>query len=140
MPRPNFVDTEGQVLARENFRFLAIANPDLAPYGAAAVEVLQTLGLWERLQGRIVRGENIGQTFQFVHSRNAELGFVAVAQLKGLAQSVDGSLWAVPQSLYTPIEQQAVLLTNSSAAREFLAYLRSERAKAIISEFGYAIP
>ena len=138
--QPGYVDADGAVLARDDFRFLAIANPDLAPYGAAAVNVMQALGVWDRLQGRLVRGENIGQTFQFVRSRNAELGFVAVAQLRGLAPTVAGSLWEVPPTLYPPIEQQAVLLTDSGAAREFLDYLQSDPAKTIIAEFGYAIP
>lgn len=138
--QPGYVDADGAVLARDDFRFLAIANPDLAPYGAAALEVLQALRVWDRLQGRIVKGENIGQTFQFVHSRNAQLGFVAVAQIRGLENPVSGSMWVVPQTLYRPIEQHAVLLTDSTGAREFLAYLQSERARVVIAEFGYATP
>ncbi|MCP4697475.1 MAG: molybdate ABC transporter substrate-binding protein [Gammaproteobacteria bacterium] len=132
-----YVDPKGSVLERGEFRHLAIANPKLAPYGKAAREVLQTLGLWERLSRRLVRGENIGQTFQFVHSGNAELGFVACSQAKCSNQPVKGSFWKVPQALYTPIEQQAVLLKDNEAARAFLSFMRSEEALKIIHDYGY---
>lgn len=136
-PRPGYVDPEGRVLEAGEFRHLAIANPRLAPYGRAAREVLEALGLWQRLQGRMVRGENIGQAFQFVRSGNAELGFVARSQLGGAEA---GSRWPVPSDLHAPIVQQAVLLKEKPAARAFLAFLRGRRGRAIITDQGYRLP
>jgi molybdate transport system substrate-binding protein len=138
--KPDFVDPAGAVLAGDSFRHLAIANPELAPYGAAAREVLTRLGHWQRLEPRLVRGEDIGQTFQFVATGNAELGFVALAQLVGRD---DGSRWPVPAELHAPIEQQAVLLATGAgdeAARAFLAFLRGEAARARIEQAGYGLP
>lgn len=139
-PTPGIVDLDRAILDRGAFRYVAIANPSLAPYGAAAREVLEARGLWNELDGRIVRGENIGQAFQFVESGNAEIGFVAYAQVKGRDAPTPGSVWIVPQSLYTPIEQQAVLLRDSAAARDFLAYVRSDEALKMIRESGYDTP
>ncbi len=139
-PRQGYVDPKGNVLAHGKFRHLAIANPKLAPYGKAAQEILQSRGLWDGISGRLVRGENIGQTFQFVKSGNAELGFVAYSQVKRINQPTEGSYWVVPQALYTSIEQQAVLLKESKAARAFLLFLRSEEALKIIHDYGYDIP
>jgi molybdate transport system substrate-binding protein len=121
------------------FAKLAIANPAAAPYGAAAVETLQALKLYEPLQPKIVQGNNIAQTFQFIDTGNAELGFVALAQLAG---EPAGSRWVVPQSLYTPIRQDAVLLkkgAGNEAAAAFLAFLKGPEARAIIEKFGYGI-
>ena len=137
---PGYVDSEGEVLERGVFRHLAIANPKLAPYGKAAQEVLQARGLWEELGGRLVRGENIGQTFQFVSSGNAELGFVAYSQVKRPRQPIEGSYWEVPEALYAPIEQQAVLLRENQAARAFLSFVRGDEAVKIIRDFGYETP
>jgi molybdate transport system substrate-binding protein len=139
-PQSGYVDSEGKVLATGDFRHLAIANPLLAPYGRAAQEVLEEIGLWTGLAGRLVRGENISQTFQFVHSGNAELGFVAYAQVRQLGLGEDGSLWDVPRTLYTPIEQQAVLLTDNATARAFLSYVRSDEARTFIRNAGYDTP
>lgn len=136
-PVSGYVDPEGRVLSDGAFRFLAIAHPDLAPYGRAAREVLQAKGLWEDLSDRIVRGENISQTFHFVTSGNAELGFVAASQVIRPGRQFQGSLWAVPDTLYAPIEQQVVLLRDVEAARSFLEFLRSEEGLQIIHEFGY---
>ena len=118
-PRDDFVDAEGKVLMANDFAHLAIANPQLAPYGAAAREVLQSLGVWERLAGKLVRGENIGQAFQFVYSGNAAVGFVAGSQLIAHQHAIRGARWAVPADLHAPIEQQAGLLRDSAAGREF---------------------
>ena len=134
------VDPMGDVLRLGTFGHLAIANPELAPYGAAARQVLQAFGLWERLSGRLVRGENIGQTFQFVVTGNAELGFVARSQLRTPGQAFKGSSWQPPQSLYDPIEQQAVLLQESPAGRNFMAFVQSEEARALIRSYGYDVP
>ena len=139
-PRTGYVDPQAGILERGEFHHLAIANPKFAPYGKAAEEVLQARGLWGRLSGRLVRGENIGQTFQFVNSGNAELGFVAYSQLKRPNLQIDGSLWEVPQALYTPIEQQAVLLKDKEAARGFLSFVRSDEALKIIRDYGYDTP
>ncbi len=139
-PKKSIVDAQGKVLEEGAFRHLAIANPKLAPYGKAARQVLQDRGIWEALQNRMVRGENIGQTFQFVKSGNAELGFVALSQVKHPANAIEGSWWEIPQSLYTPIEQQAVLLRESDAARAFLAFVKSDASLEIIRGFGYATP
>lgn len=139
-PQVGTIDAEGKVLKSEGFQHLAIANPRLAPYGKAAREVLQAHGLWDALQGRMVRGENIGQTFQFVKSGNAKLGFVACSQVKRPGHPVEGSFWEVPQSLYSPIEQQAVLLNDNDAARAFLAFVKSAESLDIIREFGYDTP
>ena len=125
-------------LADPELKRLAIANPELAPYGRAAQEALTALGIWEGVQPKLVRGEDIAQTYQFVASRNAELGFVALSQV--MDQS--GSRWEVPQDLYTPIRQQAVLLQpgkDNAAAKAFLDYLRSEPAREIIRAAGYGV-
>lgn len=139
-PRPGYVDQEGKVLEQGKFRHLAIANPNLAPYGKAAREVLQAHGVWNKLSGSIVRGENISQTLQFVKSGNAELGFVAYSQIMHPGSPIEGSWWDVPQALYTPIVQQAVLLGSSEIARSFLAFVRSDEAREIIRGYGYETP
>ena len=138
--RPDFVDAQGKVLSRGNFRHLALANPKTAPYGAAVVEVLRALGEYERLQARFVQGENIAQTQQFVASANAELGFVALSQVWQDGALTSGSGWRVPTELHRPIRQDAVLLArgrDNPAASTFLAFLQSEAARAIIANYGY---
>jgi molybdate transport system substrate-binding protein len=102
--------------------------------------VLQALGLWQRLNERLVQGENIGQAYQFVESGNAELGFLAWSQVQGPNVPATGSLWLVPQQLYQPIEQQAVLLRDTAAGRALLRFLRSPQALKIIADHGYAVP
>ena len=140
-PRPGFVDIDANILKTGNFRRLAVANPKLAPYGKAAREVLLAQGLWETLQNRMVRGENIGQTFQFVASGSAALGFVAFSQIKRPDRPIGGSYWEVPQVLYTPIEQQAVLLRGDNpVARAFLSFMRQDESLRIIRGFGYGTP
>jgi molybdate transport system substrate-binding protein len=136
-PRSGYVDADGNVLETGSYRHLAIANPELAPYGAAARDVLRGRGLWEHLQSRIVRGQDIGQTYSYVYSGNAELGFVALSQLEKPGKQVQGSYWLVPQSLYSPIEQQAVLLKDTPAARAFVAFVKSDEGLAIIRSYGY---
>jgi molybdate transport system substrate-binding protein len=133
------VDDAGHILERGDFKHLAIANPKLAPYGKAAQQVLQARGLWVTLQQRLVRGESIGQTFQFVSTGNAELGFVALSQLSRPGQEPRGSHWTIPRNLYTPIEQQAVLLKDNKAAREFLAFVKSEQIRKLIRDYGYDV-
>ena len=134
------VDGEGKVLAAGKFAHLAIANPKTAPYGTAAQQALQKLNLWDTVQPKIVQGEDIGQTYQFAVSGAAELAFVALSQVTMPGSPMKGSLWRVPESLYAPIEQQAVLLAaakDNAAARAFLDYLKGAAAKAIIARYGY---
>lgn len=135
------VDPGGEVLRQGDFRYLALANPKTAPYGAAAVEVLQARGLYERLQAKFVMGENIAQTQQFVASGNAEFGFVAQSQVWQGGKLTGGSAWLVPADLHAPIHQDAVLLKRgeyNAAARAFLDYLRSEPAQRLIAAYGYS--
>lgn len=140
-PDANRVDAKGDVLANGHFRKLAIANPKLAPYGFAAREILQARGLWKKLQPRLVRGENIGQAYQFVRTGNAQLGFVAAAQIFTGGNLPDtGSWWVPPQSLYTPVMQQAVLIKDTPAARAFIQFVKSDVARNIIRQHGYGTP
>jgi molybdate transport system substrate-binding protein len=132
--------THGEAaLKAGNFSKLSIANPVAAPYGTAAVETMRALGVYDALQSKIVQGESIAQAFQFVDTRNAEVGFVALAQLHGIAA---GTRWEVPSNLHAPIRQDAVLLktgANSEASKAFLAFLKGPEARAIIEQFGYAL-
>jgi molybdate transport system substrate-binding protein len=134
------IGTDGAAVLRAgSFRRLAIANPALAPYGAAAREALLELGLWEALAGRIVMGENIGQTHAMVATGNAELGLVALSQLA--TRAVTGSHWVVPHNLYRPIRQDAVLLSraaDNAAARALLEFLRRPSVRETIRKLGYA--
>ncbi|MHC4518416.1 MAG: molybdate ABC transporter substrate-binding protein [Planctomycetota bacterium] len=139
-PEAGYVDAEAKVLERADFRHLAIANPKLAPYGRAAQEVLQQLGVWDGLAERLVRGQNVIQTLQFIKSDNAELGFVAYSQVVRPGRPVEGSWWLVPQTLYSPIKQQAVLLKQSEVGADFLAFARSAEALEIIRAHGYDTP
>ncbi len=139
-PDANRLDANAEVLATGNFRKLAIANPKLAPYGFAAREILQARGLWKKLQSRLVRGENIGQTYQFVYTRNAQLGFVAAAQVFANGNQITGSYWEPPQSLYTPIIQQAVVIKNTPTARAFIQFIKNKTARSLIRQHGYHIP
>lgn len=134
---PGLVDAGGKVLASDRFAKLAIADPGAAPYGAAAVETLKKLGLFERVKPRIVSGASITQAWQFVATGAAELGFVALSQV---VNEPGGSRWLVPETLHSPIEQQAILLKPGAAnpaARAFLAFLKSPAAVAIIRRYGY---
>lgn len=137
---PGMALADGRILTTGEFRFLAIANPDLAPYGKAAREVLQALGVWEKLRKQIVIGENINQTLHFVHSGNAELGLIARSQLHALQGEDSGIFWMVPGDSHATIEQQAVLLKDSQSARAFLEFMRSEEALQIIEQYGYRSP
>lgn len=135
---PSLVDAEGKILSQpERFAKLAIANPKTAPYGAAAKEVLIKLDLYETLKSKIINGNSVTQTFQVVSTKNADLAFIALSQLRG---GETGSKWMVPQELYPPIRQGAVLLNSGAsnqAAKAFLAFLRSDKGKAVIQQFGY---
>ena len=139
-PRAGFIDTEGDVLELNNFNFIAMANPKLAPYGLAAQQVLQSKNLWAVLKSKTVRGENIAQAFQYVKSGNAQLGFISYSQTKHPSLAISGSFWEIPSSLYSPIRQQAVLLKDKEAARAFLEFMKSDKALEIIHSFGYETP
>ena len=139
--QPGAVDAQGAVLKTGDFKKIAIAAPKLAPYGAAALESITKLGLLSRLEHRIVVGESIGQAFSFIATGNAELGFIALSQVYENGQIKSGSAWLVPQSLYGPIRQDAVLLgkgAGNKAAIMLLAFLKTENAKVVIRSFGYA--
>jgi len=123
-----------------DYRHVAIANPDVAPYGAAAVAALQAWGVWDDIAPKLLRAENVGQAFQFAATGNAELGFVARSQVMGLSKDKAGSYCGVDPALYPPLHQQAVLLRhgeNNAAARQFLKFLQGPDALAIIRDAGY---
>ena len=138
--RPGFIDDSDAVLRQNRFQHLAIANPKLAPYGAAAVEVLNHLKLTDRMQSKWVTGENIAQTYQFVASGNAELGFVALSQVIQNGKLTSGSVWRVPATLHAPIRQDAALLKrgeNNAAARALFDYLKTPATATLIRSYGY---
>lgn len=139
-PSGTLVDDEGRVLESDEFAYLALANPRLAPYGRAAKQVLENRDLWSALDGRRVMGENIAQAYQFVRSGNAPLGFVARSQLEAPGRDVEGSRWLVPEALHDPIEQQAVLLADEPQARDFLDYVTGSEGRAIFRDHGYEVP
>lgn len=140
---PARIDGTSAVLAGDTFSHLAIANPQTAPYGAAARAVLRGRDRWQALAPRLVTGESIAQAYQFVASGNAELGFVAWSQVSRDGQLVAGSAWLVPQDRHPALRQDRVLLrrgADSAAAQAFLAYLSSAPARAIIERYGYSVP
>lgn len=137
--KPGFANDVAH-LKSGDFNKLALANPKLAPYGVAAVEVLESLKLKQATESKWVMGENIAQTYQFVGSGNADLGFVALSQIMDKGKVKEGSSWIIPAELHSPIRQDAVLLNSakdSAGAKALLAYLRSEEADAIIRSYGY---
>ncbi len=140
--KSGFVDDKGAVLKAGQFNKLALANPKLAPYGAAAMEALTALGIKSALEPKFVLGENIAQTWQFVSTGNAELGFVALSQVMKDGKITSGSAWVVPGKLHTPIRQDAVILASgkgNAAAEALSKYLKGDKAKAIIRSYGYDI-
>jgi len=135
---PGLVDARGAVLGGGDFDKIAIADPATAPYGAAAIATMRSLGVLDNLKPRIVTGSSIAQAYQFTSTGAAQLGFVALSQV---VSTRGGSRWIVPSKYHAPIEQQAVLLrtgTGNPAARAFLGFLRSPTAVAIIRRYGYA--
>ena len=138
--QPTLVDDKGEVLKNGKFEKIALADPKLAPYGAAAVETLTKLGLIDTLRPKIVQGENISQTHQFIATENAQLGFVALSQVWADGKLKEGSAWLVPASFHSPIRQDAILLNkgkDNAAATALLQYLRGDKARAIIKAYGY---
>ena len=138
--QPSLVDDKGEILKKDTFKHIAIADPKLAPYGLAAMETLAQLGLDKVITPRAVWGENIGQTYLYVESQSVDLGFVALSQIYVDGRIREGSAWIVPESMHSPIKQDAVLLSagkNNPAAGDFLAYLKGRKAKDIIKSYGY---
>lgn len=136
------VDAQGDILKTGHFRKLAHAAPKVAPYGAAAVQVIDKLGLTAALAPKLVQGESIGQTFSFVYTGNADLGFVAMSQVLQGGKLKSGSMWVVPQHLYPPIQQDAVVLQRAAAnpaAQALMTLLKSPNIKALIRSYGYDI-
>lgn len=128
-------------LKKSNFAHVAIANPKTAPYGLAAQQVMEHMGIWSRLQAKLVQGESIAQTFQFVATGNAQVGFVAYSQVKAW-QGGSGATWEIPMAYYKPIEQAVVLLKkgqSNPAAQAFFDFLKSKAARKVIEEFGYGV-
>lgn len=140
--KPGVVDDRGEVLKQATFAHLSIANPKLAPYGAAAVETLQKLNLYQALESTLVVGESIAQAQQFVASGAAQLGFVAMSQVYEGGKLKSGSAWVVPAGLYAPMRQDAVALEKGKgkpAVAALLKYMQSDKVKAIIRSYGYAL-
>ncbi len=137
--RPGLIDAKGQVLKTGRFEHIAIADPASAPYGTAAIEVMKKLGVHDALAPKIVKGASIAQAYTFVDTGAAELGFVALSQVK---TRPGGSRWIVPKSLYSPIDQQAILLkpgVHDPAARAYFNFLKTPHARAIITSYGYEV-
>ena len=140
--KPGLVDDEGAVLKHGQFGKIAIANPKNAPYGAAAVEAMEKLGLAATLQPKLVTGESIGQTYNFIATGNAELGFVALAQVLDGGKLKSGSMWVVPAKYHAPIIQDAVILKRAAAnpaAKAWMALMRSPNTQDFIRSYGYEV-
>lgn len=138
--RPDLVDKQGQVLRQDGWRRLAVANPRTAPYGAAALQTLAQLGLTQALAPRLVQGESIAQTYNFAHTGNAELAFVALSQVLEGGRLKSGSMWVVPAQYHEPIRQDAVLLkrgARNEAARALVKLMQSPAGQDLIRSFGY---
>tara|TARA_R110001583_G_scaffold195503_1_gene374425 strand:+ start:2421 stop:3176 length:756 start_codon:yes stop_codon:yes gene_type:complete len=135
-----YVDDKGEVLSRNAFKHLSIANPKTAPYGFAATQVLDKLGLTAAVGPKLVEGTNITQAYQFASTGNAELGFVAMSQVSKDGKITSGSAWVVPADMYDPIRQDAVILSkgkDSEAAKALVDYLKGPKAAAVIRAYGY---
>lgn len=136
----NKVEDGAALLKSGDFNKLSIANPKLAPYGEASIETLEALGLKETMEPKLVMGENIAQTYQFVDTGNADIGFVALSQVMEGGKIIKGSGWIVPAEMHAPIRQDALILNrgkDNPAVTELFAYLKGEKAVAIIHDFGY---
>lgn len=137
----NYVDAQGEVLKKTDWQHIAIANPKLAPYGFAALQTVEKLGLTAAVTPKAVWGENIGQTYQFAATQNAQLGFVALSQVMQDGRIQSGSAWVVPASMHAPIRQDAIVLNsakNNRAAYALMEYLKGDKARAIMAAYGYA--
>ncbi|MEG3010899.1 molybdate ABC transporter substrate-binding protein [Pseudomonas jessenii] len=140
--KDGYVDSKGEVLKKNEYQHLSIANPKTAPYGLAATQVLEKLKLTEATKTKIVEGQNITQAYQFVSTGNAELGFVALSQIYKEGKVTSGSAWIVPASLHDPIKQDAVILSkgkDNAAAKALVEYLKGPKAAAVIKSYGYQL-
>jgi len=140
--KPGYVDAKGDVLKKNGYKHLSIANPKAAPYGLAATQVLDKLKLTEATKAKLVEGQNITQAFQFVSTGNAELGFVALSQIYKDGKVSEGSAWIVPAELHDPIRQDAVILNkgkDNPAAKALVDYLKGPKAAAVIKSYGYEL-
>ena len=141
--KPGYVDDQSKILESGKFKHVALADPKLAPYGAAAIELLKNRNLLTKLQPLFVLGENIAQTYQFISTSNAELGFIALSQVIENGKIATGSGWIIPTDQYSPIKQGAVLMKQGAenpAAPALLNFLKSATALAIIEKYGYDLP
>ncbi len=141
--QPDLVDDRGAVLNKGNFNRLAIANPLFSPYGLAAKETLVKLTMWNSIQEKLTKGDNVTQTWQLAATEKADLAFIALSQVMRDGKVTAGSWWQVPPELHNPIRQSAVLLSGAkdpAAAQAFLAFLKSEKARAVMRGFGYELP
>ncbi|AZZ76075.1 molybdate ABC transporter substrate-binding protein [Pseudomonas sp. RU47] len=140
--KEGYVDAKGEVLKKNEYQHLSIANPKAAPYGLAATQVLEKLKLTEATKARIVEGQNITQAYQFVSTGNAELGFVALSQIYKDGKVSSGSAWIVPADMHDPIKQDAVILNkgkDNAAAKALVEYLKGPKAAAVIKSYGYQL-
>lgn len=140
--KEGYVDGKGEVLLKNQYQHLSIANPKAAPYGLAATQVLAKLKLTEATQAKLVEGQNITQAYQFVSTGNAELGFVALSQIYKDGKVSSGSAWVVPADMHDPIKQDAVILNkgkDNPAAKALVEYLKGPKAAAVIKSYGYQL-
>jgi molybdate transport system substrate-binding protein len=141
--QPDLVDDKGTVLNKGNFNMLAIANPLFSPYGVAAKEALTKLTMWNSIQRKLDKGDDLSQTYQMAASEKDDLAFIALSQVMRDGKVSVGSWWLVPPEMHNPIRQSAVLLTGAkdqATAKAFLAFLKSEKARAVMRGFGYEMP
>jgi molybdate transport system substrate-binding protein len=140
--KPDLVDASGDILKRGTFEHIALADPKLAPYGAAAIQAMKALGVYDALATKLVTAESISQSYQFIRTGNAQLGFVALSQVLKDGK-MEGSAWLVPARLYQPIRQDAMMLEKGKdkpAAVALMKFLQGDKAKAVIRSYGYDLP
>lgn len=140
--KEGYLSNNGDTLSQGDYKHLSLANPKAAPYGLAATQALEKLGLTSKVKDKLVEGQNITQALQFVSTGNAELGFVALSQVYKDGKITSGSAWIVPQELYEPIRQDALILkkgANNPAAKALVEYLKGPKAAEIIKSYGYQL-
>ncbi len=141
--QPGLVDDKGAVLNKGNFNRLAIANPRLSPYGVAAKETLGKLTMWNAIQEKLDREDDLTQAYELAATEKVDLAFIALSQIMRDGKVAEGSWWLVPAELHGPIRQSAVLLSGAkdqAAAKDFLAFLKSKKAVAVMRGYGYEAP
>ena len=139
-PNPEMVDKNADILKTDKFKFIAIANAKVAPYGQAAVQTMQKLGVLAKIEPRVVQGESIAQTYQFVSTGNTQLGFVALSQIFEHGKIKTGSAWIVPEEMHEQLKQDAVILQackQTSVCQDLMDYLKSDKAKKMMASYGY---